>query len=256
MRWQAAVTAAAVAGAMVLCSASGWAQSAETCAVPGYLLFGDSLLDRVNATVAKDKALKIVVLGGSSSTLPGPDGEKYAYPARLQAALRARLPGINVTVEADTKARQSAAEAADSIDQLLIDQKPNLVVWQAGTYDAVHGTEVEEFRATVADGVERIQGSGADVVLMNMQYSPRTESIVAVGAYSDAMRWVAREREVPVFDRLAIMRNWYESGQFNLYAATKDLGMAKQVHECLGRALASLVIDAARLEVREGATVQ
>jgi hypothetical protein len=59
-----------------------------------------------------------------------------------------------------------------------------------------------------------------------------------------------------VFDRLAIMRNWYESGQFNLYAATKDLGMAKQVHECLGRALASLVIDAARLEVREGATVQ
>ena len=57
-----------------------------------------------------------------------------------------------------------------------------------------------------------------------MQYSPRTESIVAVGAYADSMRWVAREREVPLFDRLAIMRHWYDAGQFDLYAATKDIG--------------------------------
>jgi len=256
MNWRTAVTATFVAGATLLCSASAQAQSADTCAVPGYLLFGDSLLERVTAAVAKDKALKIVVLGGSSSTLPGPDGAAAAYPARLEAALRSRLPGVNVTVAADTKPRQSAAEAADTIDKLVVDQKPQLVVWQAGTYDAVHGTDVEEFRATIADGVERLQASGADVVLVNMQYSPRTESIVAVGAYADAMRWVAREREVPVFDRLAIMRHWYESGQFNLYAATKDLGMAKQVHECLGRALASLIIDAARLEARDGATVQ
>jgi hypothetical protein len=79
---------------------------------------------------------------------------------------------------------------------------------------------------------------------------------VAVGAYADGMRWVAREREVPVFDRLAIMRHWYESGQFNLYAATKDLSTAKQVHECIGRALASLIIDGAHLDAREGATVR
>ena len=70
-----------------------------------------------------------------------------------------------------------------------------------------------------------------------MQYSPRTESIVAIGAYADGMRWVSREREVPVFDRLAIMRHWYDAGQFDLYKATKDLKMAKSVHDCLGRAL-------------------
>ena len=51
------------------------------------------------------------------------------------------------------------------------------------------------------------------------------------------MRWVAREREVPVFDRLAIMRHWYKSGQFDLYAATKDMGPPSSVHDCLGRAL-------------------
>ena len=246
---------AIAAGAIALCGASARAE-ADKCAVPGYLLFGDSLLERVNAAVGKDKALKIVVLGGASSTLPGADGAQYAYPARLEAALKQRLSGVKVTVEANVKARQTASEAADTIDQLVLDQKPNLVLWQAGTYDAMLRTDVEEFRSSVADGVERLQTSGADVILVNMQYSPRTETIVAVGPYADSLRWVAREREVPVFDRMAIMRHWYDAGQFDLYATTRDMGTAKQVHDCIGRALASMIIDAARLKELQGVTVQ
>jgi hypothetical protein len=256
MRTWTAIAGAVAASAAVWCGALAQAQSAETCAVPGYLLFGDSLLQRVTAAVAKEKTLRIVVLGGASSTLPGPDGAQYAYPARLEVALKQLLPTVAVTVTADIKTRQSAEEAADHMDKLVLDQKPNLVVWQAGTYDAVRGTDLEDFRSSIADGVEKIQANGTDVVLLNMQYSPRTESMVAVGAYADSMRWVAREREVPVFDRLAIMRHWYESGQFNLYATTKDLSTAKQVHECLGRTLASLIIDAARLPAREGTTAR
>jgi hypothetical protein len=237
---------------MFLCSAVVRAENADVCGVPGYLLYGDGPLDRVNAAVSKNKTLKIAMLGGTSSTLPGPDGASFAYPARLEIALSARLPSIKVAVAAHTKPRRSAEEMADIIEQLIVDEKPNLVVWQTGTYDAVHGTDPETFRATVADGVEKLQAGGADVILVNMQYSPRTETVVALGAYADAMRWVAREREVPVFDRLAIMRNWYESGKFDLYAATKDMKMAKDVHDCIGRALAAMIIDAAHLEPREG----
>lgn len=249
-QWTAVGRAVALVGAIFLCGAGAFGQTADQCAVPGYLLFGDSLLDRVNAAVTKDKTLRVVALGGVSSTLPGQDGPNFAYPARLEAALGQRLPGVKVTVKMVTLPRQSAAEMAAGIAPLLATEKPNLVVWQTGTYDAVHGTDPEEFRAAVSDGVAKLQEAGADVVLMNMQYSPRTESIVAVGAYADAMRWVAREREVPVFDRLAIMRYWYDQGQFDLYKATKDMKMAKGVHDCLGRALGSLIMDAARLEER------
>ena len=114
----------------------------------------------------------------------------------------------------------------------------------------------EEFRTAVSSGVEKLQAGGADVVLMNMQYSPRTDAIVAVSNYSDGLRWIAREREVPFFDRLAIMRHWYDTGKFNLYAATKDMAVAKGVHDCIGRALASLIIDAARLEALDKAPPQ
>jgi hypothetical protein len=254
-KWTALGRAVAV-GAIILCSAVAHADPADLCAVPGYLLYGDSLLNHVNAAVTKDKSLRIAVLGGTSSTLPGPDGATFAYPARLEAALSSRLPGVHVVVVASPVPRRTAHEMAESIDKLLLDPKPTLVVWQTGTFDAVHGTDPEVFRASLADGVEKLQAGGADVVLMNMQYSPRTESIVPLGAYADAMRWVSREREVPVFDRLAIMRHWYDQGQFDLYKATKDLKMAKSVHNCIGEALASMIVDAARLEAREGTSPQ
>jgi hypothetical protein len=256
MKTWTALGRAVATGAILLCGAVARGEAADMCAVPGYLLFGDSLLNRVNAAVTKEKELRIVALGGVSSTLPGPDGPSFAYPARLEAALTRRLPGVKVMVTMLTKTRQTAAEMAESIGKLLLDQRPSLVIWQTGTYDAVHGTDPEEFRSAVSDGVEKLHAGGADVVLVNMQYSPRTESIVALGAYADGIRWVSREREVPVFDRLAIMRHWYDAGQFDLYKATKDMKTAKSVHDCLGRALASTIIDAAHLEAQQEAAPQ
>jgi hypothetical protein len=243
---------AVAATLMVLCVAVARAEIPDPCAVPGYLLFGDSLLQHVTSAVKNDKALKIVVLGGFSSVLPGPDGASFAYPARLEVALGRRLPDLKVSVSTDLRYRQTAEQMVDDIEKLVSGQKPNLVVWQTGTYDALRGIDPEQFRSAVSEGVEKLQSAGIDVVLMNMQYSPRTDTVVALAAYADGMRWVAREREVPVYDRLAIMRHWYDAGQFDLYAATKDMKTAKSVHDCIGRTLAASIIDAARLEPREG----
>jgi hypothetical protein len=253
MRTRAALgRAVLLAVALCCCSAELRAEPADRCAVPGYMLFGDNALDRVHAAVSKDKALKIIVLGGTSSFLPGPDGPSFSYPERLHVALRARLPDVRVTVVSKLMQRKTAAEMAGAIEQQIVDEKPNLVIWQTGTYDAIRGTETEEFRAALSDGVEKMHKGGADVVLVNMQYSPRTDSIMSTNAYADGIRWVARELEVPVFDRHAIMRSWYESGQFDLYAATKDLTVPKGVHDCIGRALGDLIVDAAHLEAHDG----
>lgn len=255
MRLRGAAKRAATIAAVLLCAAHARAEAPDPCAVPGYLLFGDGHLEHVSAAVKRDKQLKVAVIGGGSSTLPGPAGPSFAYPARLEAALSGRLPGTNVKVEAITKPRQTAEQMSDQLDTLL-DQKPTLVIWQTGTYDAVRGTDPEEFRAAISEGVDRLQKAGIDVILMNMQYSPRTDAIVAAAAYADAIRWVAREREVPVYDRLAIMRHWYDAGQFDLYAATRDMKTAKSVHDCIGRTLATSIIDAAHLPAHEGKAPQ
>ncbi len=126
----------------------------------------------------------------------------------------------------------------------LLDRKPDLVIWQTGTVDAMRGVDPESFRTSLDEGIDHIVDAGADLILMNMQYSPRTETMISLSNYADIMRVVARDREVPLFDRREIMRYWNDNGNFDLNLATKDLTTAYKVHDCLGRALASLVIEA------------
>ena len=242
----AALAALAVAG-------MGWpgivsAAERPRCAVPDYLLFGDARLKRVPPTVARDKRLRIAVVGTGSSALAGPGGPHSAYPARLEAELNQRLPGIPVTVDTLLRTRLTADDLAKGMDKLLVDEKPDLVVWQTGTIDAIRRIDPDAFKSALGDGVDRIRKGRADVILMNMQFSPRTESMIAAGPYADVMRVVAQQHEVPLFDRLAIMRYWSDVGAFDLYAAGKDNVLAQRVHDCIGRAIAALIIDAGRLQ--------
>jgi hypothetical protein len=82
---------------------------------------------------------------------------------------------------------------------------------------------------------------------MNPQYSPRTESMIATAPYLDSMRVAAMQQEAPLFDRFSIMRQWHESGEFDLFGAGQGLTLARSVHNCVGRTLADLILNAAKL---------
>jgi len=223
------------------------AAEGQKCEIPGYLLFGNNELKHVAEAVEKDRRLTIAVVGTGSSILAGPDGPRSAYPARLEAALKQRLPSVVVKVVTLVRTRMSAEDLARGMAKLLVDEKPDLVIWQTGTLDAIRRIEPDDFRAALDEGVETLHKGGADVILMNMQYSPRTDIMVALGPYADNMRVVAQQHEIPLFDRLAIMRHWSDTGAFDLYAAGKDNVLAQRVHDCIGRAIASMIIDAAHL---------
>ncbi len=220
---------------------------AEECTVPPSLIASDNDLGRVTRQIKERHRLDISVIGTGSSTLPGPNGAQFAYPARLEQALKQQLPGTAVKVTAHVQSRQTTAQMVAALQKILADDKPALVIWQAGTFDAVSGVEPDAFSANLAAGVAAINAAGADVDLLDMQYSPHTAAMLDVTAYADVMRWVAQEHGALLFDRLAIMRHWNEEGTFDLYAATKKYDMARKVHDCIGRALAFQIINAAHL---------
>ena len=47
------------------------------------------------------------------------------------------------------------------------------------------------------------------------------------------------------------MRQWGELGTFDLLAATKSLDTAAKVHDCIGRLLADLVLQAVAVEPQD-----
>lgn len=216
------------------------------CFVAGNLVQADFALPHAAAAIAA-KHLNVVVLGSASSSLPGANGPANAYPARLEASLMRRLPGVAVKVVPHTKARETAAEMVKTLRQVLQDEKPDLVVWQTGTVDAMLGVDPDQFQAALAEGLDALRDNKSDAVFMNMQYSPRTDSMIAMGAYVEGMRFIALQREILLFDRLAVMNDWNEMGVFDLSAATKKIDVAERVHDCIGRLLSRLIVDGANL---------
>jgi hypothetical protein len=247
----AILAAGALAGVALVAAFSGPVRAdppPEECEVPQSLIESDITLSRVAEEVKSKHRLDISVIGTGSSSISGPEGAHFAYPARLEEALKRQLPSIDVKLTAHVQSRATTAAMVSGLGKILADDKPSLVVWQAGTSDALSGVEPEDFRASLDQGVAEIQAADADVILMNMQYSPRTESMLDVSAYADVMRVVAQQRGALLFDRLAIMHYWNDAGTFDLYTATKKYDMARRVHECIGRALASQIINSAHLD--------
>jgi hypothetical protein len=234
---------ALVALAMLLDLSVARADVAGGCGVASNLAESDFAL-ALTAKAIANKTLTIAVVGAGSSTLPGADAK--AYPARLQVALSGLLPGVDVKVHADVKSGRTAGDSVKPIKAELAALHPALIVWQAGTVDAMKSVDLDEFSAALDKGIDAAHTAGSDMVLVNAQYSPRTESIIALGTYADHMRWVALRHDIPLFDRYSIMKLWAELGTFDFTTTTKKLEMAENVHDCIGRLLAELIVTAAK----------
>ena len=157
--------AGALVGILAYMSAAP-AGPGDACLVAAHLVQADAALPRVAAAI-KAKTLTIVVAGTGSSTLPGASGPDPAYPARLEAALQKKLPGVTVKVISLAKSRQTAADMAATFPKVLRDEKPALVVWQTGTFDAMRGVAMEGFQATLEEAVDKVHDGGADVIFVN-----------------------------------------------------------------------------------------
>lgn len=232
---------------LMLGSGAAWAEQPAECRIAENLVDSNFRLPQV-ARALSTKRLTVLVVGAGSSQLPGSSGTANAYPARLQHALAQQLPGVEVKVTTDVKAKRTAAEMVKALPAALSATKPALLIWQTGTVDAMLAVDPDQFSQALDKGINIAHSAGADVVLINAQYSPRTESMIALGTYAEDMRWVALQHGIPLFDRFSIMKLWGELGTFDLYSATKKLDIAERVHDCIGRLLADMVIAAAKPE--------
>lgn len=221
----------------------------QTCEVPAYLLTSENSLPKVTEAVKKGQPLTILVVGSRSSSIPSL--EASAYPARLQAALKERLPTLPINLSVELQSAKTAEEAAGTLVKLVEAKRPTLVIWQTGTVDAMRSVDPDDFRSALNEGVVALQTAGTDVILVNLQYSPRTETMISAPPYLDNMRVVAQQHDVPLFDRFAIMRHWNDAGDFDLFSTAHGIDLAKRVHDCLGRALSKFVVDSAHLDAAQ-----
>jgi hypothetical protein len=216
---------------------------AGPCPTPDGFLEGEGQLYHTAKALKGNQPLKIVVVGGNSTSGKANTRTELAFPGRLEAELKRRHPEAPIEVTIHTHVGVVTARKLELITGPVIQAKPTLVVWQAGTADAVKGTDVEQFSVSLAEGVDAMQGAGIDVLLMDPQYSPMTAALINFSPYRSEVEQVAMTRRTVVFQRHELMRYWVEQGVFSFAESSKEAMRAEadRVHACIGRLLADLI---------------
>lgn len=173
----------------------------EGCAVAADIRGFAGDLPAARAAVAEGRRLTIVALGSSTTLGRGASSEDYTYPAVLQRELRRLLAGREVHVVNAGVGGSSAQQMYQRMDVDVLEEAPQLVIWQTGIHEAIHNVGIEKFRRILRKGIARMREAGVDVVLMDQVPAPGVERFPAYRLYIDALREVAAETATPVFRR-------------------------------------------------------
>ncbi|MDB5505130.1 MAG: family lipase [Tardiphaga sp.] len=202
-------------------------------------------LPRVAAKLAAGQPVLIVAFGSSSTEGFGSTAPEFTYPNRLAAQLHRAYPTANITVLNRGKGGEDAPEMMARLQNEVINAKPDLVIWQVGTNAVLRNLDPGETGKMVEDGIARIQAAGADLVLVDPQYSPlvntRPES---TSKMVSLLHKVAELRKVGIFPRFEVMREWHEnqSMAFDSFVISDGLHMNDWGYACFAQLLGDNII--------------
>lgn len=248
--------------------------SADRCAVSDELVTAAAPLQHVSAAILANRLDVLVVgsatvfgpeivlqpgtvtaqsLGGTRTAVPPrqdiPGGPSMsAFPIRMAEALRAARPGLEVQVSVRGGRGMTAAEMLALLRQDLPGHRYQLVIWQTGTVEAVRNMPAGEFYQVLADGAALVSEAGADLVLVDQQYSRFLNANANLDPYAQSMQQIAAMPGAALFRRFEIMRAWANEGQIDLERTPKGERSAAvaTLHGCLGKQLAHLLLNAPR----------
>jgi acyl-CoA thioesterase I len=153
-----------------------------------------SPLPHVAAVLAKRKTLRILAMGAA----PGLVGARGGYTELIESILESALKGVDVVMINRGVSGELAANAATRMKNEVALDKPDLVLWQVGTNDALAYVDADEFAFIVKDQIAWLKAHKVDVVLVGLQFA---KEMLRDGHYKkirDTLRRVAAAENVIV----------------------------------------------------------
>ena len=192
---------------------------------------------------------RIVAFGSSSTSGTGATSRHNTYPARLQELLRER-PGGGLAVEVVNRGieGEDINEMMRRLDADILSRRPNLIIWQTGSNDALRHVPLEDFKQDLRAGIAAIRAAGVELMIMEPQWCPDIHQAEPTERYLEAIRLIAREQDVAVIPRFDLMQRWIASG----LATKKDiigpdgLHMTDRGYELLAKAVFDDVVHQSR----------
>jgi acyl-CoA thioesterase I len=234
---------AALAGLAVIAIAGGARADSEDCATPPEMTETDVKLPHLAERLNAHQPATIVAIGGASTIGQAAGSPDLSYPHRLGQDLGRDFPDSPINVINKGVPRQSAKQMFERFPTDVFAEDPVMVVWEVGVNDAVRGTTIDDFAATLQNGLDELKNRAIDTILVDMQFSRSSATVIDFEGYLKALHRVGDLAEVYVFPRYEMMRYWSEQKVFNFddVAAEDRAKLAARVYDCLGRKMAGII---------------
>jgi lysophospholipase L1-like esterase len=199
-------------------------------------------LRSVRRAVSSKEHVKVLAIGSSSTVGVGASSPVATYVARLETSLEGAFKGLDFNVIGRGMSGEVAQGAADRMKKEVEETKPDLVVWQVGTNDALRHISLDSFKRCLKTALTWLAESKIDVVLVDPQYG---EALVKDEYYLKvvaAVAEVAREQRVLLVDRFEAMREAQRERGDTFYLTSDNLHMNDRGHRCMAEQLARSIV--------------
>jgi acyl-CoA thioesterase I len=246
----AAPARAEVAGSPVAAPAP-----APVCSAPNELTRLVHPLTRTARRLANRAPLVIVAVGSSSTYGAGASSPAANYPSRLAVELKQLFPSHDITVLNRGVNGEETQQMLARFEKDVIAAHPDLVLWQVGTNSVIRDHSLAAHGVLLREGIAQLKQAGADVVLMDMQYVPKVLVKSETPGMEDQLAITAKQENIDLFERFAIMSNWYEVQHipFDTFAAADQLHLNDWGYGCVAKLLAAAIAEAATRPVASAA---
>jgi lysophospholipase L1-like esterase len=207
-------------------------------------------LPQVARKFATRKPVTIVAFGSSSTVGYGATSPIFSYPYRLADQLRRKFPDSDITVLNRGIGGEEVPQMMQRLKAAVLDDKPDLVIWQLGTNTVIRGDDaaVARIEAQINDGIDRLKASGADIVLIDPQFVPATAGADTQGRTTKMVNLlgnIAQAKQVARFPRFAVMRKWHAEQKlpFNEFVIHDGLHLNDWGYACFAQLLGDTIID-------------
>jgi acyl-CoA thioesterase I len=228
-------------------SSSAAAPRPPACTVAAEQVRFDLPLPRTARLLVSGEPIKIVALGSSSTFGAGASTSAASYPSRLAQELARHFPGHEITVLNRGVNGDEAADMLARLDRAVIAEKPDLVLWQAGTNSVLRDKAVLPHASLLHQGLARLKATDADIVLIDPQYAPRVLAKPNIEGMVSLIAATAKAEHVSLFHRFDLMRHWHETEHlpFETFVSADGLHMNDWSYACLAKALGMAIAEAA-----------
>lgn len=218
--------------------------AAETCLAANSNLSLGARLPRTGDRLKSGELLRIVAIGSSSTVGLWEFRPTTTYPEVMRREILRLQPRAQISITNSGRVGDTIPDNVARFERDVFSFKPDLILWQLGTNDIAWGGHADDqLKNRVIQGVRSLKASGADVILMDLQYTP----MVLASAYYSRMQAiisdVAQQERIGLFSRFALMRKSIDAGvPAGALVAWDRLHNSTEGYDCVGRALARTIL--------------